>query len=110
MNQSPWSALLSVGFSTFLSVLISTISVKIIWLPSEKGLDYATGRDGNAEKTFLAALLIFFRDVPAEAAFRERFAKNPGAARITMRAQAHLEQDGTCTIGDGACFSAASRA
>jgi len=43
-------------------------------------------------------VLIFFRDVPAGAAFRERFAKNPGAARITMRAQAHLEQDGTCTI------------
>jgi hypothetical protein len=69
-----------------------------IWLPSQKGLDYATGGDGNAPKTLLAALLIFFRDVPAGAAFRERFAKNPGAARITMRAQAHLEQDGTCMI------------
>jgi hypothetical protein len=34
-------------------------------LPSEKGLDYATGRDGNAPKTLLAALLIFFRDVLA---------------------------------------------
>jgi hypothetical protein len=34
-------------------------------LPSEKGLDYATGRDGNAPQTLLAALLIFFRDVPA---------------------------------------------
>ena len=35
---------------------------------------------------------------PAGAAFRDRFAKNPEAARITMRAQAHLEQDGTCKI------------
>src|SRR5207248_7193911 len=42
MNRSPWSALLSVGFSTFLSILISTISVKIIWIAS-KDLDYATG-------------------------------------------------------------------
>ena len=67
---------MSVGFSTFLSVLISTISVKIIWLPSEKGLDYATGRDGNAAKTLLAALLIFFPEVPARAAFR--FAKSKG--------------------------------
>jgi hypothetical protein len=64
-------------------------------LPSEKGLDYATGRDRNAPKTLLAALLIFFRDVPAGAAFR--FAKIQGPARITMRAQAHLEQDGTYT-------------
>jgi hypothetical protein len=40
----------------------------------------------------------FFPEVPAGAAFRERFVKNPGAARITMRAQAHLKQDGTCTI------------
>ncbi len=70
----------------------------MVWLPSEKGLDYATGRDGDAPKTLLAALLIVFRNVPAGAAFRERFAKNPGAARITMRAQAHLKQDGTCTI------------
>jgi len=48
-------------------------------------------------KTLLAALSIFFPEVPAGAAFRERFVKNPGAARITMRAQAHLEQDGTYT-------------
>jgi len=27
-----------------------------IWLPSEKGLDYATGPDGNAPKTPLGAI------------------------------------------------------
>jgi len=86
----------------FLSILISIISVKNQdnLVASEKGRASTAqpGRDGNAPETLLAALLIFFRDVPAGAAFRERFAKNLGAAQITMRAQAHLEQDGTCTI------------
>ena len=51
----------------FLSIPISMISVKNQdnLVASEKGLDYASGCDGNAPKTRLAALLIFFRDVLA---------------------------------------------
>jgi len=35
---------------------------------------------------------------PAGAAFQDRFSKDPQAARITLRAQGHLEQGGTCKI------------
>ena len=34
---------MSVGFSMFPSILISMISVKIIWLPSEEGLESQSG-------------------------------------------------------------------
>lgn len=35
---------------------------------------------------------------PSGAVFRDRFARDPEAARITMRAQAHLEENGICRI------------
>ena len=46
MNQSAWSALLSVGLPMFLSILISMISVKSQdnLVAFKKGLDCATGR------------------------------------------------------------------
>ena len=37
-------------------------------------------------------------DSQAWQAFQDRFSKDPQAARITLRAQGHLEQGGTCKI------------
>ena len=35
---------------------------------------------------------------PVGNAFRDRFASNPEAARITLRAQGHVDQGGTCKL------------
>ena len=35
---------------------------------------------------------------PVGAAFRERFAADPAAARITLRAEGHVDQAGTCGL------------
>jgi hypothetical protein len=61
MNQSAWSVLLSVGFSMLLSILISTISVKAKdSLVAFRKRPTQPGRDPNAPKTLLTALLNLF--------------------------------------------------
>ena len=47
-------------------------------IASEKGSEWVTDDDVNAPKTLLAALLIFFRDVPGRGRFSGAIRENPG--------------------------------
>jgi hypothetical protein len=102
MSQSPWSALLSVGLPMFLSILISMISVKdqdnLVAFRKGPRLRHRP-RWECAENTPRAVVNLFPR-CAGRCRFSGVIREKSRAPRITMRAQAHLERDGKCMIGN----------
>jgi len=67
-------------------------------LPSEKSLNYATGPPWECAEDTPRGVVNLFQRYAGRGSFSGAIREKSRAARITMRAQAHLEQDGTCAI------------